>query len=180
MSLATIIMGSPLRAEADGKRTLSQPTHVLLQQIRCGSACSASVKWSAAVPVAASLLSNALCHSVRSAGVLRACVSHLQQATTSIIQRTFVSNYGLSPTHMYYLLASLTVEGLAQRREMRSVGAAFTIGAVGSVVGAVMAFFAATRVGPAGFRLPVTTAAQVAGAIVATYIGGSANLFAGE
>jgi Protein of unknown function (DUF819) len=73
-----------------------------------------------------------------------------------------------------------TVEGLAQRREMRSVGAAFTIGAVGSVVGAVMAFYAATHIGPAAFRLPVTTAAQVAGAIVATYIGGSANLFAGE
>ena len=63
---------------------------------------------------------------------------------------------------------------------MGRVGLSFLIGAVGSVAGAAASFRVATMRGAEGwaFALPRSTAAQIAGAVVATYVGGSVNLFA--
>lgn len=55
---------------------------------------------------------------------------------------------------------------------------AFTIGAVGSLVGVATAFRVATSSGGGVLALPRESAAQIAGAVAATYIGGSVNLFA--
>lgn len=65
-------------------------------------------------------------------------------------------------------------------RPMRRVGLSFLIGAVGSVAGVAASFRVATVRGAQGwaFALPRSTAAQIAGAVVATYVGGSVNLFA--
>lgn len=60
---------------------------------------------------------------------------------------------------------------------MARVGLAFLTGAIGSLLGAVVAFQLATSFGGM-LALPRDTAARVAGAITATYIGGSVNLFA--
>lgn len=58
------------------------------------------------------------------------------------------------------------------------VGVAFGIGAAGSLAGAAAAFKVAVSSCAGVFALPRETAAQIAGAVVATYIGGSVNLFA--
>lgn len=54
----------------------------------------------------------------------------------------------------------------------------FLIGAIGSVVGVTTSFRVATTFGGWAVALPRDTAAQIAGALTATYIGGSVNLFA--
>lgn len=69
-------------------------------------------------------------------------------------------------------------EGLAQKNEMRSVCIAFGLGACGSVLGVLVAYLAATRVGLGIVSMNAKMAAQAAAALAATYIGGSANLFA--
>lgn len=63
---------------------------------------------------------------------------------------------------------------------MARVGLSFFVGALGSVVGVAAAFFVVTscNVGGGALALPRDTAAQIAGAVAATYIGGSVNLFA--
>lgn len=63
---------------------------------------------------------------------------------------------------------------------MGRVGLAFTLGAAGSIVGVLAAFRVATSYAGAGgaLTLPRETAAQIAGAVTATYVGGSVNLFA--
>lgn len=63
---------------------------------------------------------------------------------------------------------------------MMRVGLAFALGAAGSIVGVLAAFRVATSYAGAGgaLTLPRETAAQIAGAVTATYIGGSVNLFA--
>jgi hypothetical protein len=60
------------------------------------------------------------------------------------------------------------------------VGLAFGVGACGSLLGATAAFGVATHAVPPGhaLRLPLPVAAQCAACCAATYIGGSANLFA--
>ncbi|CAM9691439.1 unnamed protein product [Discosporangium mesarthrocarpum] len=63
---------------------------------------------------------------------------------------------------------------------MSRVGLAYVIGAAGSLLGAVLGFCSVVYPWPTGsvLSLPRETAAQVAGALTATYIGGSVNLFA--
>lgn len=61
---------------------------------------------------------------------------------------------------------------------MRRVGMAFLVGAVGSVAGVATSFYVATTYARGAFALPRETAAQIAGAVTATYVGGSVNLFA--
>lgn len=61
---------------------------------------------------------------------------------------------------------------------MGRVGLSFLIGALGSVLGVVAAYHVATISGAGVYALPRDTAAQMAGALTATYIGGSVNLFA--
>ena len=63
---------------------------------------------------------------------------------------------------------------------MGKVGLSFLVGAVGSVAGVAASFRVATMYGAEGWAvaLPRSTAAQIAGAVVATYVGGSVNLFA--
>ncbi|CAM9243337.1 unnamed protein product, partial [Hapterophycus canaliculatus] len=58
------------------------------------------------------------------------------------------------------------------------VGLSFLIGAVGSIVGVATSFRVATTFGGQILALPRDTAAQIAGALTATYVGGSVNLFA--
>lgn len=61
---------------------------------------------------------------------------------------------------------------------MGRVGLSFLIGAVGSVAGVAASFRLATTCAGGAFALPRDTAAQIAGAVTATYVGGSVNLFA--
>lgn len=61
---------------------------------------------------------------------------------------------------------------------IRRVGLCFLIGAVGSVAGVAASFRLATTCGGRAFALPRDTAAQIAGAVTATYVGGGVNLFA--
>lgn len=63
---------------------------------------------------------------------------------------------------------------------MGRVGLCFLVGAVGSLAGVAASFKLATMNGAEGwaFALPRSTAAQMAGTVVATYVGGSVNLFA--
>ncbi|CAM9227619.1 unnamed protein product [Ectocarpus sp. 4 AP-2014] len=61
---------------------------------------------------------------------------------------------------------------------MGRVGLSFLIGAVGSIAGVAASFRVATTSGGWAFSLPRGTAAQLAGVITASYIGGSVNLFA--
>lgn len=58
------------------------------------------------------------------------------------------------------------------------VGLCFLIGALGSVAGVAASFRVATTCGGRAFALPRGTAAQIAGAVAATYVGGGVNLFA--
>ena len=58
------------------------------------------------------------------------------------------------------------------------VGLCFLIGALGSVAGVAVSFRVATTCGGRTFALPRGTAAQIAGAVTATYVGGGVNLFA--
>ncbi|CAB1098814.1 unnamed protein product [Ectocarpus sp. CCAP 1310/34] len=61
---------------------------------------------------------------------------------------------------------------------MGRVGLSFLIGAVGSIAGVAASFRVATTSGGWAVSLPRGTAAQLAGVITASYIGGSVNLFA--
>lgn len=63
---------------------------------------------------------------------------------------------------------------------MARVGLSYLVGALGSVAGVAAAFSVATScdVGGSKLALPRDTAARIAGAVAATYIGGSVNLFA--
>lgn len=61
---------------------------------------------------------------------------------------------------------------------MGRVGLCFLIGAFGSVAGVAASFRVATTCGGRAFALPRDTAAQIAGAVTATYVGGGVNLFA--
>lgn len=61
---------------------------------------------------------------------------------------------------------------------IRRVGLCFLIGALGSVAGVAASFRVATTFGGRAFALPRGTAAQIAGAVTATYVGGGVNLFA--
>lgn len=58
------------------------------------------------------------------------------------------------------------------------VGLSFLIGALGSVLGVAASFRVATTCSGRAFALPRGTAAQIAGAVTATYVGGGVNLFA--
>ncbi len=60
---------------------------------------------------------------------------------------------------------------------MWRVGLSFLIGAFGSIVGVAASFRVATTC-TGWFALPRGTAAQIAGAVTATYVGGSVNLLA--
>lgn len=61
---------------------------------------------------------------------------------------------------------------------MRRVGLVFAIGAAGSLAGVGVAFRLANAGWGGALMLPRETAAKIAGAVAATYIGGSVNLFA--
>lgn len=61
---------------------------------------------------------------------------------------------------------------------MGRVGMAFLIGAVGSVAGVAASFYVAVTYAGGAFAIPRKAAAQIAGAVTATYVGGSVNLFA--
>lgn len=58
------------------------------------------------------------------------------------------------------------------------VGMAFLVGAVGSVAGVAASFYVVTTYARGAFALPREAAAKIAGAVTATYVGGSVNLFA--
>lgn len=79
-------------------------------------------------------------------------------------------------------LLAESVEARTSRRESAGpigrVGLSFLIGAVGSVVGVTTSFRVATTFGGWALALPRDTAAKIAGALTATYVGGSVNLFA--
>lgn len=58
------------------------------------------------------------------------------------------------------------------------VGMAFLVGAVGSVAGVAASFYVVTTYAGGAFALSREAAAKIAGAVTATYVGGSVNLFA--
>jgi uncharacterized membrane protein len=60
---------------------------------------------------------------------------------------------------------------------VKAVGASFAIGSLGSIAGACSGFFFAASSKWEIFRLPRAVAARVAGALAASWIGGSFNLF---
>ncbi|CEM15695.1 unnamed protein product [Vitrella brassicaformis CCMP3155] len=66
----------------------------------------------------------------------------------------------------------------ASWEKMRTVGSAYALGAVTTVVGGLLAFLVTTRMPIAFLKMPVHSAAQAVGCLAATYIGGTVNFFA--
>lgn len=62
-----------------------------------------------------------------------------------------------------------------QESAYAGIGLAFCLATLGSIVGVVLAFTLATRAAPGPRHMPRALAAQVGGAALATYVGGSAN-----
>lgn len=113
-------------------------------------------------------------------GLYDLCWSHLLPLSLAII---ILGNPAVAERQKRKPNPGLVGESTAARSRgpagpMGRVGLCFLIGAFGSVAGVAASFRVATTCGGRAFALPRATAAQIAGAVTATYVGGAVNLFA--